>query len=430
MGRMLLAGLAALTVCGVALGQTESPYAPQPPENAGAVEAGSALAAPPHPTALASGAPGSPDWPGAYGGPVGDPAARFWIGADYLLWKVKGDSLPPLATTSPAGTPQAQAGVGGTPGVATLFGGSRVDDDWRSGGRINVGAWLDCQQTLGVEAGFFMLENKASGFDASSNGTPILARPFFNAATGLPDSELVAFPGIVSGTSSVRDSSTLLGAGAWLRYNLRCGCCARVDALLGYRYLRLTDRLGITEELVSTDATNSFIPLGTQLGVVDQFRTTNDFNGADLGLTGEFRRGPWVLEWLAKIAVGPNHGGVDVSGATTVTVPGFPAQTSPGGLLALSSNSGDFHRDRVSVVPEVGVKLGYQVTPHLRATVGYDFLYWTNVVRPGGQIDTTINPNLLPPPLSPLVGPNRPAPPLSTTDVWVQGVSFGLEFRY
>jgi hypothetical protein len=395
-----------------------------------AKEADGYLTVSPPPTAPVSWASESPGWPGADDGPAGDTATRFWVGADYLLWKVKGDPLPPLLTTSPAGTPQAQAGVGGTPGVTTLFGGSRVNDDWRSGGRLDLGAWLDCQQTLGVEAGFFMLENRASGINVGSGGTPILARPVFNAASGRPDAQLIAFPGIVSGSFSARDSSTLLGAGAWLRYNLCCGCGTRVDALLGYRYLRLTDRLGIAENLVSTDPTNPFVPLGTQLGVVDQFRTTNDFNGVDLGLTGEFRRGPFSLEWLAKVAVGPNHGGVDISGATTVIVPGFAAQTSPGGLLALSSNSGDFHRDRVSVVPEVGVKLGYQVTSNLRATVGYDFLYWTNVVRPGGQIDTAINPNLLPPPLLPLVGPNRPTPLLGTTDVWVQGISFGLEFRY
>jgi Putative beta barrel porin-7 (BBP7) len=335
-----------------------------------------------------------------------------------------------LLTASPAGTPQAQAGVAGTPGVATLFGGSRVDDDWRSGGRLRVGSWLDCQQTLGVEVNFFMLEDAVSRGDVTSRGSPILARPFFNTATGQPDAELIAFPGSLAGTFSARETSTLLGAGAWLRYNLCCGDCVRVDALLGYRYLRLTDHLGIREDLVSTDANNPNVPLGTQLSVVDQFHTTNDFHGADLGLTGEFRRGPWALGWLAKVAVGPNLGVVDVSGATTVTVPGFAPQTSAGGLLALSSNSGHFDRNRVAVVPELGVKLSYQVTPRLRALVGYDFLYWTDVVRPGGQIDTAINPNLLPPPLLPLVGPNRLAPRLSTSDVWVQGISFGLEFRY
>jgi len=52
----------------------------------------------------------------------------FWIGAEYLLWSAKGDKLPPLVTTSPAGTLQPQAGVLGTPGASVLFGDSGVND--------------------------------------------------------------------------------------------------------------------------------------------------------------------------------------------------------------------------------------------------------------------------------------------------------------
>jgi hypothetical protein len=427
---MLLAALVVATVCGFALGQTGTAPAQPLPGVGGAIEAATGLPAPflsPASVACAHESFLVADWCDC---PACGPPGRCWVAVDYLLWHVKGDSLPPLVTTSPAGTPRTQAGVLGTPGVAPLFGDSRVNDDWRSGGRVRVGTWLDCQHTLGIEANFFMLENAAEHFDASSSGNPILARPFFNSVTGRPDSELIAFPGIASGTVSASETSTLLGAGFWLRCNVCCGDCYRVDALLGYRYLGLNGRLGITEDLVSTAPTSAAIPLGTRFNVSDQFYTTNDFHGADVGLTGEFRRGAWVLEWLAKLAVGPNASAVDVSGSTTVAVPGSPPQTSAGGLLALSSNSGHFHRSRVAVAPEVGVKLGYQITPQLRALVGYDFLYWTEVVRPGGQIDTTINPNLLPPPTSPVVGPNRPAPRLADTDVWVQGVSFGLEFRY
>ena len=358
------------------------------------------------------------------------PPTTFWAEADYLLWRVKGDSLPALVTTSPPGTPQAGAGVAGTPGVLTLFGGSGVNDDFRSGGRIRVGSWLDCNQTLGVEASFFMLANSSSGFDAASSGNPILARPFLNTMTGMPDAELVAFPGIVTGAVSARETSELLGAGIWLRHNLCCGCCYRVDALLGYRYLRLTDRLGIGESLVSTDPNSPTIPLGTRFSVLDQFDTTNNFHGADLGLAGEFRRGPWVFEWVAKVALGGNGGGVDIGGVPTVTVPGFAPTVNPGGLLALSSNSGHFDVNRFSVVPEVGVKVAYQVTPRVRVFAGYDFLYWTNVVRPGGQIDTAVNPMLLPPVTPPIAGPIRPAPLLATSDIWVHGISVGLEFRY
>jgi hypothetical protein len=335
-----------------------------------------------------------------------------------------------LVTTSPPGTPQARAGVAGTAGVTTLFGGSNVNTDWRSGGRIRAGLWWDCEETLGTEASFFMLQDATNGFNATSDGNPILARPFFNAVKGRPDAELVAFPGIVSGTIAARETSTLLGAGFWFREHIYCGDCFSVDAVLGYRYLRLTGRLGIAENLTSTDPASKTVPLGTQLDVVDQFDASNDFHGGDLGLIGEFRRGRWSLDWRASVALGANLAFVDIDGATTVTVPGFAPLTSTGGLLALSSNRGRFERDHFAVVPEVSAKLAYQITPNLRGTVGYDFLYWTHVFRPGGQIDTTINPNLLPPVVSPQAGPLRPAPVLANTDAWIQGITVGLEYRY
>jgi len=78
----------------------------------------------------------------------------------------------------------------------------------------------------------------------------------------------------------------------------------------------------------------------------------------------------------------------------------------------------------------VGIKLGFQVTPSLRAFVGYDFLYWSSVMRAGGQIDTAVNPALLPPAMPIGAGAIRPLPLLSSTDVWVHGFCAGLELRY
>jgi hypothetical protein len=292
-----------------------------------------------------------------------------------------------------------------------------------------AGYWLDCEQRWGIEANYFELEDGTTRFDAASSGNPILARPFFNALTGRPDAELIAFPGVSTGSFSAAETTSLLGAGIWLRRNLCCGECYRLDALVGYRYLRLSDRLGIREDLTSTDATSTTVPLGTRVDVADQFDATNDFHGVDLGLAGELRRGRWVLEGLAKVALGTNVSELNVNGSTAVTVPGSPTVINNAGLLALSSNSGHFSADRFGVVPEVGIKVGYQVTPCLRATVGYDFLYWSDVVRPGAQIDTTVNPNLLAPPVG--GGPSRPAPRFdNTSDLWVHGVSFGLELRF
>jgi hypothetical protein len=364
--------------------------------------------------------------------PVCGPPGRFWVGAEYLLWWMRGAAVPPLVTTSPAGTPVGQAGVLGTPGAAVLFGDNHVNNDARSGFRITMGGWLNQQQTLGLEGSFFMLERLATGFSASSPGSPLLSRPFVDATTGLPAAELVAFPGVLRGTVGAAESSTgLLGAGALLRCNLCCGCGYRVDALGGYRYLRFTDGLTVTENLVSTSpASPTFIPLGTMINVTDRFATRNEFNGGDLGLSGLFWRGPWSLGLLAKLAVGNTHQVIGVDGSTTVTVPGQAPVVSPGGLLALSSNSGSFSRDRVSLVPEFGVNVGYFITPRLRVFTGYTLLYWSDVVRAGDQVDLTVNPNLLPPVTGPVSGPARPALRFQTTDLWVQGLTTGLEFRF
>ena len=67
-----------------------------------------------------------------------------------------------------------------------------------------------------------------------------------------------------------------------------------------------------------------------------------------------------------------------------------------------------YTRDRFTVVPEVGVNLGYQFTSYLRGSLGYNFLYWSSVARAGDQ----------------LTGIPK------ATDFWVQGLTAGVSFRF
>ena len=92
--------------------------------------------------------------------PPPEPAdpGQFWVGMEYLAWSVTGDKLPPLVTTSPAGTPLPQAGVLGAAGTTVLFGNSSVNDGWRSGGGLTAGYWFDPQHRTGIEASFYGLE--------------------------------------------------------------------------------------------------------------------------------------------------------------------------------------------------------------------------------------------------------------------------------
>jgi hypothetical protein len=72
------------------------------------------------------------------------------------------------------------------------------------------------------------------------------------------------------------------------------------------------------------------------------------------------------------------------------------------------------------------------VSPNLKVYAGYNFLYWSNVLRPGDQIDRTVDLTFVPnpPPGVPPSGQNRPTVPFTRSDFWAQGVQFGLEFRW
>ena len=75
------------------------------------------------------------------------------------------------------------------------------------------------------------------------------------------------------------------------------------------------------------------------------------------------------------------------------------------------------------------MRVGCQLTDNARIYAGYNFMYMSNVVRAGDQIDANVNPTLLPPRTN-VTGPALPAFMPKTTDFWAQGISIGLELRY
>jgi len=386
-----------------------------------------------------------------------DPSPRFWVRGDYLMWWTRGMSVPPLVTTCPADTEDEQAGVLGIEGTEILLGDERLFDDLRWGTRLRLGAWTDCCRQYGVEGEYFALGDETGCFRRHSDGVPILARPFYNV---LPnergqDSELIAYPDEIAGTVTADTSTELESLGVRVRINWRCtgtlcggawghgngcgcgdacgceagcrpssGCGARLDLLIGYRYMHLDEDLVIREDLQSL---NPIVP--TTFDITDAFDTENSFHGAEIGLLLEYERCRWSLEVLAKVALGNSHQIARINGDTTITTYGVP-DDYPAGILAQRTNIGEYGDDDFAVVPEVGITLGYQLTCRLRATFGYSFIYWSDVARPGDQIDTHLNSNLFPPEQEPFSGPLRPRFVLHETDFWAQGLNFGLDYRW
>ncbi len=344
--------------------------------------------------------------------------------------------LPALVTTS-TGTNRATAGV--LPSASILYGGSNdYQDDSRSGFRIRFGWWLAGFPGWGIEGEYAGLEeNVENYYSGMSAGAPILARPFFNVLTGANDAELVAFPGVVTGDISATTVSHFEGAAVRLRKQLfgKSGCgysqwacqtvptSARWDVTLGYRFWELDESLAMRETLRSqTTVNDSFI-------INDHFETRNQFNGAELGVLWQGRRGWWSLDALMRLGIGNVHQTATISGNSTITENGTttPYET---GFLAQRTNIGTYDRDEFTIIPELGLTLGYQMTKRIRVTGGYSLIYIGNVIRPGDQVDLDVNPNLLAPELNPFSGALRPQFPFQETDYWVQGLSFGGEFRW
>jgi len=368
------------------------------------------------------------------------PPGRFWVSAEYLLWWTKSDHAPPLVTVGPPGS----FGVLGAPGTTVAFGGSEIEHPVHHGGRFTVGGWLNECQTKGFEADYFFLGRNTEHFFIGSTGAPgtgVIARPFFDVFLGAPNAQILAFPDFISGSIDIAHHQSLQGAEANAICNLCCcghcdGCGGynghRVDLLAGFRWQELHEDITIRENATLTNPFLAEFSGFTSAGVFDRFETRNNFYGGQIGLRGEWWRGRLFANARGTVALGGTDQHVRISGATVVNLPDGTTATLPGGLLALPTNIGDYRRDRFSVVPEVRLNIGYQVTQHLRAFVGYTFLYWTQVVRPGEQIDVAVNSTQVPTSVlsGPLTGPARPAFNFRQSDFWAQGLNLGLEFRF
>jgi hypothetical protein len=353
-------------------------------------------------------------------------AQRFYASAEYLLWWVKGESVPVLLSTSAP----SDFGILGAPTTRVLLGGNELNNDARSGGRFTAGWWLDCHGDALEVSGLF-LGTRTTNFSANSGQFPVLARPFFNVNTNQQFSQLVALPNVTTGTAVVNAPSNFWGIEANLRHNLCCGCNWRLNVLAGFRYLDLNESIQITEIIQGLSTAPP--PFTNQaITVFDRFATHNQFYGGQIGLDGRYAWGRWSVDGRFKLGLGATEQTIDISGGQRFVAPGGTVSTFQGGLLALPSNIGHFSQSHFSVVPEVTLNLGYQFTDHIRAFIGYNYLLWTNVVRPGDQIDPLLNVKQIPnfPTNAPASNLNRPLVPFRQSDFWAQGLIFGVEFTW
>jgi len=357
------------------------------------------------------------------------PARQFplvWLEASALAWRISDSPFPsPLITT---GNPtDAIPGAIGQSGTRLLFGGTGLDYGRTAGLRLTAGAWLD-DKPYGIELSAFALRKVGTFFSVRSDadGSPPIYMPAFLVATGGEGALVVADPvqGFAGGVA-VQTEARLNGWEVNGLIAIERSSEAVVDLLVGFRSMSLEETLTIRSQ--SAD-----LALGTFTDVMDRFHTYNEFNGAQIGLRSTGYTGNWFASIAGKIAFGSTSSRLTVNGMTAqAAVPPLVNGTFPSGFLAQPSNSLEQAHHEWSCISEVNLRVGCDAWGFLRAFVGFDFLYWNTVARPGDQMDRAIN-------LTQsqvfgggvLVGQRRPAPIYQTSDFIAQGFSAGIELRY
>jgi hypothetical protein len=347
-----------------------------------------------------------------------------------LAWATDGYRLPALATTSSV-APPATAGQRDQPDTATLFGGTDVHDELRSGGRLTAGWWFTPEQRTGVELGYFGIDGQDVAFAGDAATTPVIARPYVDAVGLGEEAELVAYPGLLAGSLAAKVDSEFSGAEVLVRRAAFWNSRWRIDWLAGYRYARLRDSVEISQTSESLDAASGF-PAGSVVERTDRFRLVNNFHGGQLGVAGRWWHGPWSLSSGAKGALGGNAVRSGIGGTTVVSTPagaGDDVATYDGGLLAARSNSGSRTVDRGAVLAQFDLTLEYQLRYDMRLAVGYSLLGWSDVARMDALLPASLNPSQIPP--GALAGEPVPGPPTPGDDAfWAQGLHVSFEYQF
>lgn len=384
-------------------------------------------------------------------------SVRVYGGIEYLHWRLQDAPLSvPLISTGPVGSthhgfltsPDATI-LYGAPFAPAAGGRDRQGFGGFSGSRATVGAWLDPAQSLAIEASGFALERRGAGYSAYSdqNGLPIINIPVFNtipysppgrppggppAEDGLPASlsldpqRFDGNAGVFSGGVRITNTLQLWGADLTGVVVLRRGRTFEVSGLAGLRFLDLSEGLGLAFDSVG----QSGAYVGQSGRAFDSFKTNNRFYGGSFGARARYRYGSWAAELTGRVGVGASQETLSVNGGFSSI--GFPGgyRTGTEGVFAQPANEGHFSSTRFAVVPEASLKLGWQVTPSLQLTAGYDVLFVTDVIRPGDQINRNIPKGQtfqqagVPP------STTSPTRLFRSSSFLAQGVSLGASFRF
>ncbi|HLJ94542.1 MAG TPA: BBP7 family outer membrane beta-barrel protein, partial [Gemmataceae bacterium] len=359
----------------------------------------------------------------------------FSADVEYLWWVLRNAKVPvALASTNALGVT----------GSETLIGEHDLRYDHRpsSGFRVSLAYWRedpvpeldwDRPRTVGVEANYFFLGER--GISMPNDTAPTIIRPFFALNTRSESGSVVAAPGIATGGITATANYGLWGTELNFLKNIYYeypGKTVRLDFFAGFRYLDLGEDLSVTGLSVYTQQPGGVFQqfAGNQLLQNDLFSTRDQFYGGQIGATAKFFLEILDVNVSGKVAFGGTAEELHIDGFQMRTLANGTVVPSTGGLLALPSNIGRYHRGDFAVVPEFDISGSYVICRHVSLTAGYQFMFWSKVLRPADQIDRVIDVTQIPNfPITGIAptGQARPSVPFHETQFWAQGVNVALQ---
>ena len=188
----------------------------------------------------------------------------------------------------------------------------------------------------------------------------------------------------LDGSVHVTSSSSIQSANVLLKRLIHVDLLHdhRMFLVGGYRWFRTEEGIQIQDDI---NAVGGGLPAGAGFQHLDSFGVKNNFNGGDIGLFSDMRKGRWVLETTGKIAVGNMNEIVNIDGFTRVRT-GTTSTDYAGGVLTQPSNMGVYRHNQFSMIPELNLKLGYQITHGLAGDGGLQ-LHLHHTPRAAGERD-------------------------------------------
>ena len=353
------------------------------------------------------------------------PCLPYHVGVEFLGWWTRAQSSPPLVTSGSVANPLSV--VLGQPNTDILFGTGDFNTPFQPGVRVNFDWDIGDGTNWSVDVSGFDLPEHTDTYGFAGTGAPNsleLARPFFNTTTNSQAASPVAIPGVASGTLLIDAPTELYGGDADFVYHYWSNDDNRLLFLAGGRFLSLDEALRFrqtSKNLPGVGVANSIFSLA------EDYETDDRLYLGQVGAEYQTRFGPLTADLTAKVAAGPVEEHLTASATSRVITPTGAVTTTIGrGLYVEPGDAGSFRTWRVAVVPEADLHVGYDFNNYIRLTVGYTFLYASNVIRPGDQVNENVNV----PAAAGAAIRRAPPPDFNQTNFWAQGFDAGLLFSF